>query len=369
MTLRMSVEPQKRSQTSFPDDRSAAGELTPSQRGEAVANQVPVHQPSAPLPVEIGLTASIVAVAGTDAVEPMSLVTPPPVLEGEAVLPTGLFDPVAHRTFEIGLRSWVAEQTGVPLGYVEQLYTFGDRGRHARAGDRNPHMVSIGYLALTRVGIMERGDHRGAGFRSWYSFFPWEDWRAGRPAVLDTVMLPHLQAWADAAPAMASSGQGMTRAERVRLLFGLDGAPFDDENVLERYECLYEAGLIAEARRDGRAGPDGIPALGDPMRFDHRRILATAMGRLRAKMKYRPVIFELMPDVFTLTALQRTVEAISGRHLHKQNFRRLVETAAVVEPTGDISHATGGRPAALYRFRRDVLQERPAPGLRVGLRG
>ena len=98
------------------------------------------------------------------------------------------------------------------------------------------------------------------------------------------------------------------------------------------------------------------------MRFDHRRILATAIARLRAKLKYRPVVFELMPRGFTLTELQRTVEAISGRQLHKQNFRRLVETAALVEPTGEMSTATGGRPAALFRFRREVLQERPSPG-------
>jgi hypothetical protein len=103
------------------------------------------------------------------------------------------------------------------------------------------------------------------------------------------------------------------------------------------------------------------------MRFDHRRILATAIARLRAKLKYRPVVFELMPSHFTLTELQRTVEAISGRHLHKQNFRRLVENAALVEPTGDMS-ATGGRPAAVFRFRREVVQERPAPGLRLGAR-
>ena len=62
---------------------------------------------------------------------------------------------------------------------------------------------------------------------------------------------------------------------------------------------------------------------------------------------------------------QRTVEAISGRHLHKQNFRRLVEGGTLVEPTGVMSTQTGGRPAALFRFRREVLQERPAPGLRV----
>src|SRR5262249_47833083 len=103
--------------------------------------------------------------------------------------------------------------------------------------------------------------------------------------------------------------------------------------------------------------------------LDHRRILATAIARLRAKLKYRPVIFELMPPEFTLTELQTTVEAISGRHLHKQNFRRLVETGAMVEPTGETSTATGGRPAALFRFRREVVQERPAPGLRVGGRG
>jgi hypothetical protein len=105
------------------------------------------------------------------------------------------------------------------------------------------------------------------------------------------------------------------------------------------------------------------------MRLDHRRILATAITRLRAKLKYRPVIFELMTPEFTLTELQTTVEAISGRHLHKQNFRRLVETGAMVEPTGETSTETGGRPAALFRFRREVIQERPAPGLRVGGRG
>ena len=105
------------------------------------------------------------------------------------------------------------------------------------------------------------------------------------------------------------------------------------------------------------------------MRFDHRRILATAISRLRAKLKYRPVVFELMADEFTLTELQRTVEAISGRHLHKQNFRRLVEGAALVEPTGATTQQRRGRPAALFRFRREVLKERPAPGFRFGRQG
>ncbi len=86
------------------------------------------------------------------------------------------------------------------------------------------------------------------------------------------------------------------------------------------------------------------------------------MGRLRAKMKYRPVIFELMPKTFTLTELQRAAEAISGREVHKQNFRRCSNCPPSSSPPAQISHETGGRPAALFRFRREILQERPAPG-------
>ena len=312
-----------------------------------------------PLPIEVGLTAAIVAVRGD---EPLILTARGPA----TALPSGPFNPLDHRTFESNLRAWVAEQTGAPLGYVEQLYTFGDRGRHALAGDRDPHVVSVGYLALTRVSAEPR--EAQAGFRPWYQFFPWEDWRAARPRILDEVILPRLGDWV---AADAGDEAERPRRERVRLLFGLDGARFDEENVLERYELLYSAGLVDEARRDGREAARGwgdLPPLGLAMQHDHRRILATAMGRLRAKLKYRPVIFELMPATFTLTALQRTVEAISGRHLHKQNFRRLVETSAVVEPTGQTSHVTGGRPAALFRFKKEILPERQAKGLRVGLR-
>ena len=149
----------------------------------------------------------------------------------------------------------------------------------------------------------------------------------------------------------------ISRQERVRICFGFDGASWDEEKVLDRFELLYEAGLVDEAARDGREAAktwQERPRLGTPMRFDHRRILATAIGRVRAKIKYRPVIFELMPS-----------EAILGPHLHKQNFRRLVEGAGLVEPTGEVRMRTGGRPAKLFRFRREVLLERPAPGVRV----
>jgi hypothetical protein len=313
-------------------------------------------------PIEIGLTAAIVAIEGNEPV----ILTASSAGDKLAGLPFGPFDAVTHRTFEIGLRAWVEEQAGLRLGYVEQLYTFGDRGRHTQAGDTDAHVASIGYLALTRAAD-NASRAPGATFEPWYHFFPWEDWREQRPAIVERDILPELTRWAGESE-QPDAARALSRKDRVRLYFGAGGEHWDEERVLDRYELLYEAGLVDEARRDGRPAAlarKQIPNLGASMRFDHRRILATAIARLRAKLKYRPVVFELLPPEFTLTELQRTVEAISGRHLHKQNFRRLVEAGALVEPTGVMSTQTGGRPAALFRFRREVLQERPAPGLRV----
>jgi hypothetical protein len=314
--------------------------------------------------VEIGLTAAIVSV---DDGNPRILVvkaggrTP----EQRAALPFGLFAPLDHRTLEIGLRAWVQDQTGLELGYVEQLYTFADRGRHARQGDVGFQVVSIGYLALTRSSAhcgLKHGD-----WQSWYNYFPWEDWRSERPAILTEEILPRLGSWATKSEPKGAPPRALSRQERFGICFGGEGG-WDDEKVLDRYELLYEAGLLREAETDGREAArqwQNLPYFGASMQFDHRRILATAMSRLRAKIKYRPVIFELMPDSFTLFELQRTVEAILGSHLHKQNFRRLVASSGLVEPTGDVRTATGGRPAKAYRFRREVILERPAAGVRV----
>ena len=315
--------------------------------------------------VAIGLNAAIVAVVDD---EPVAL-----AVRGEAdssgatdALPFGPFNPREHRTLEGGLRSWVREQTGLDFGYAEQLYTFADRGRHADLEDRAPHVVSIGYLALTQAS----GQHglTNGVWRTWYQYFPWEDWRKGRPEIIARDIEQRLKSWADRPSPATTLQRPIARADRVRMCFGLDGAAWDEEKVLDRYELLYEAGLVVEALRDGRSAAQAwsdLPAFGSTMKSDHRRILATAIGRTRAKIKYRPVIFELMPDDFTLYELQKTVEAILGPHLHKQNFRRLVEGAGLVEPTGEVKTRTGGRPAKLFRFRREVLLERPAPGVRV----
>jgi hypothetical protein len=332
--------------------------------------------------IGIDLTAAVVSLVGNDPA--ILTVRGRESAPFQRALPSGPFAPLRHRTLELGLRGFVEDQTGFSLGYIEQLYTFGDRGRHATAPSSAPHFMSIGYLALTRsdepaTEEPSAGDltsQTGAvtdapwGWQGWYSFFPWEDWRAGRPRILDAVLLPALHAWLETPQDDEPVGRDLSRARRVAMAFGEDGAVWDEERVLERYEILYEAGLAPEAVRDGRlpqpeASTDDA-RFGVPMALDHRRILATAIARLRGKMKYRPVVFELMGESFTLTGLQLAVEAMSGRRLHKQNFRRLVDNAGLVEPTGATTQATGGRPAALYRFRRDIMAERPSAGLRFG---
>lgn len=290
----------------------------------------------------------------------------------EEALPFGPLDPEHDRTLDRGLRRWVRDQTGLALGYVEQLYTFGDRDRDPRSRHKGLRVVSVAYLAL----VHEVSVAVEAHWRDWYEFFPWEDWRRGRPALLDAAIAPALAAWVERAPEAPSRQE---RRERADIAFGLGGASWDGERVLERYELLYEAFLVPEAWRDHAEAPERIA--GDPgpplpagrpetlpgraMAADHRRILATALGRLRGKIRYRPVVFELLPPTFTLLQLQRVVEALAGVRLHKQNFRRLVETGGLVDGTGRFDVQTGGRPAELFVFRRDVLRERPAPG--VGL--
>ncbi|TXN49091.1 hypothetical protein FV228_30125, partial [Methylobacterium sp. WL18] len=275
-------------------------------------------------------------------------------------LPAGPLVP-EHATLERGLRAWVERQTHQRLGYVEQLYTFGDRDRSGTADMPDAHSLSVAYLALVReerpAGLAE------AAWQNWYRYLPYEDFRKGRPPQLDAIET-RLAAWAAEPTDCAIRTR---RLDRLGLTFGMNGGTWNEERVLERYELLFEAGLIPEAK--GNAGP-AVPndPTGVPMAFDHRRVLATAIGRLRGKIKYRPVVFELMPPAFTLLQLQRTVEALSGTQLHKQNFRRLVAQQGLVEETEALTSGTAGRPARLVRFRREVLLERPAPGLRLPLR-
>lgn len=317
--------------------------------------------------VAVSLSAAIFAMRED---EPMVAIIPAARSEraGDGALPCGPFSPREHATLEAGLASWVERQTGIVLGVARQLCTIGDGLRPGIApAPGGPPSIAICYLAL--VGPGQCADQGGASWRSWYAYFPWEDWRRGKPDCLAQEIEPGLKMWALTSPPCESRAPHdlRDRGQRLRIAFGLDGAAWDEEKVLERYELLCEAGLYGSAST-GSGGVSvlaRLPNLQHPLSGDHGRLLANAIGELRRNIKRQPVVFELMADTFTLFELQKTVEAILGPHLHKQNFRRLVEAGGLVAPTGEHRLRTGGRPARLYRFRPDVLLERLAPGVRV----
>ncbi len=93
-------------------------------------------------PVQLGIGLNAVIVSVKDKV-PFVLTVPQKVQDERSGLPSGPFDPRVHRTFELGLRAFVEEQTALHIGHVEQLYTFGDRGRYSLAKAGEPHMVSV----------------------------------------------------------------------------------------------------------------------------------------------------------------------------------------------------------------------------------
>jgi len=120
--------------------------------------------------------------------------------------------------------------------------------------------------------------------------------------------------------------------------------------------------LIPAPAIDPRAGDDAAEARWwsmydlPPLAFDHADILAYALQRLRYKLEYSAVGFELLPEAFTLSDLQAAYEVILGEELDKRNFRRKILSADVIEETG--GYRTGeGRPARLYRFREDAVAE------------
>ncbi len=300
------------------------------------------------------------------------------------LLPNGPLMPL-HRSLQAGVRQWVEEQTQQPLGYLEQLYTFVDINRRNVDGHA---LVYVSYLGLVQETQTQQLQSQ-ALWRDWYDYFPWENHLEGRPSIIMDFIVPALLEWAnDTTDAIVQQ----RRRQRIGLCWGLneaflagnyfgncenknagidtasdnnhDSREWVAEHVLLRYEMLYEAGLIPEAptyppsysaNAQTRALPENWSQLiGAPMYYDHRRVIATAISRLRAKIEYRPLIFGLMPDVFTLSQLQQSVEALSGVRLHKQNFRRLLDSQNLVMETGQSSSAQRGRPAKLYRFRHDI---------------
>jgi hypothetical protein len=265
-------------------------------------------------------------------------------------LPTAVVRPDCQLCLDACLRTAVQHETGLDLGHVEQLQAT------VATGPTGAAMFCIGYLALAHGSDLS--DDERASWRPWYRYFPWEDWRRGRPRILRDEIVPALKAWVDEEIYAELGPTDVPRRRRMHLCFGDTEQMWDEEKVVERFDLLEEAGLI---------GPKADAAA---ISVEHLRCMAVAMSRLRSRIKSRPLVFDLMPAQFTLFELQRTVEAVLGPHLHKQNFRRLVEHMGLVEPTDEMKSHTGGRPAKLFRFRQACVLERLQPGMRVrGARG
>lgn len=293
-----------------------------------------------------------------------------------------------HDSREAALRE-LREETGCPAPeHVEALGSYSTNGRDPRqfAGARDPETgewVSRGsrvttnaYLMLVRLeggGFDPRhgDDATDARWVDVYTYFPWEDLRAADGRAAAQSALNALNEWA--------AGRGGDRAERVEFAWGFGLREWNEERVAERFALLMEAGLVEEARRDvwGRPREGASRSFGRPMAFDHRRIMADALGRLRGKIKYLPAtLMALLGDEFTLDELQEGCEAIAGRPLHRANFRRAVAATKdratraprIVLGTGKRRARDAGGPGVapeLFRFRQDALRARLETSLRL----
>jgi len=304
--------------------------------------------------------------------------------------PGGFMDWAGDRdSREAALRE-LREETGCPApDHVEPLGSYSTNGRDPRqfAGARDAETgewVSRGSRVTTNAYLMlvrregagftpQHGDDASdARWEDVYTYFPWEDLRSADGRAAARSALRALGEWA--------RGQGGDRAERVEFAWGFGLREWNEERVAERFALLLEAGLVVEARRDswGRVTGDGGKAFGRPMAFDHRAIMADALGRLRGKIKYLPAaLMALLGTEFTLDELQAGCEAIAGRPLHRANFRRAVAPAKDDRPTRAprIVHGTGRRrtrdtggpgvPPELFRFREDTLRARLETSIRL----
>src|SRR3954471_24955629 len=114
--------------------------------------------------------------------------------------------------------------------------------------------------------------------------------------------------------------------------------------ALDRHAAQLHA--ASDARHAAWFGVSDVPSLG----FDHRKILDTGVKRLRGKVRYQPIGFELLPAKFTLSQLQHLYEAILERPLDKRNFRKKILGMDLLIETSEIEQDVAHRAARLYRF-------------------
>lgn len=214
---------------------------------------------------------------------------------GTWALPGGFVRP-AETVGAAAMRE-LREETGVERGYLEQLYTFSDPGRDPRTW----------VMSCTHMALIDSSEIR-------------------------------LHAGDDASDA---------RWFRLTYTRREDG----QEDPRYNLELVSDDGILSAVIEQG-AEADGMDyriAENHGLAFDHARIIAYAINRLRGKLEDTDLALNLMPDKFTLTELQQVYEVILGRPLLKAAFRRKVK--GLVRETGEYTENAGHRPSQLFSRR------------------
>lgn len=208
---------------------------------------------------------------------------------------------------EAALRE-LKEETGIDDIYMEQLYTWGDVGRDPRT-----RIISTSYMSLVDSGSLDVVAADDADDAKWFTV---------------TCKLFQEQ------KTLTEKGYIRERFYKLRL------SNEDEElsSIVKTVETVE--GKVTKTRRE-------IIESGG-VAFDHAKIIQYAIERLRSKIEYTDMAFNLMPELFTLTELQKVYEIILGTELLKANFRR--KTAGMVVETNEYTKDAGHRPSKLFRF-------------------
>ena len=277
------------------------------------------------------------------------------------------------------------EETGLGRpAHLETLDTYDTNGRDPRqwAGfERDGKWISTGARIVSKSFLALFGsagdalapksgeDATAAAWRSIYEFLPWEDVRnADGQTLARSFGKELLDGWAR----VRDKEEAQARGRRVKAAFPARLSDWNEERAPERYRLLLAAGLVPEAHRDkwGRLTSTRASWSGEALAFDHRVMLADALGRLRGKLKYIPgVLSALLGREVALPVLQAACEAIGGRPIVTPNFRRLMTAThgLLVRRAGHASvrAAKKGVAPSLYAFRADVETLRLDPSIRM----
>ena len=237
---------------------------------------------------------------------------------GQWALPGGFVRPT--ETTEQAAQRELCEETGVQEVYLEQLYTFSELGRDPRTW-----VMSCAYMALVDQSLVKLKAGDDADEAKWFKLI-----------------------YKKIEETEETKEGGLIKYERYQL--SLEAREEQNQRV-DRKEKKEKVQLQAEIEKkivindNGRTSELFITK-NSGIAFDHAKIIAYAVGRLRGKIEYTDIALHLMPRQFTLTALQQVYEVILDKPLLKAAFRRKI--ADLVKETENYTDKVGHRPSRLY---------------------